>query len=145
MLTPTTKYKTATFPLEQRKFDVVGNASQGPAALCDVVLNGISASAGDIFLRLDRLERPSGEFIPELEVLACRHREDIVNATDFDAEMRKAMGARVSTSFFLFMATSRVIVDLGYDGDHLDTASSGPASSTRSTAVRNVVNYVAHA
>ena len=113
VLHPTTRYSIATFPLDANSFDVTGGYDEAPAALRDVVLNGVSASAGDIFLRLDRLERSSGEFIPELEVLACRHRQADVNATAFDEELQQALGDRRSTSFFLFVTSARVHFDFG--------------------------------
>ena len=103
VLRPTTQYSTAEFPLDAHRLGVTGREGEGAGALCDVVLNGASASAGDIFLRLDRLERASGEFIPELEVMACRHRKENVSAAAFDDELQKALGERRSSSFFLFL------------------------------------------
>lgn len=140
VLHPTTRYSTATFRLDANSFDVIGRVDEEPAALRDVVLNGVSASAGDIFLRLDRLERSSGKFIPELEVLACRHRQADVNAMAFDEELYKAFGDRRSTSFFLFVTSARVQVDLGAadlaksEGDGHGSASAG--YQTRSFSVR---------
>ena len=104
---PTTRFDTATFALEADSFGVPG------CALRDVVLNGVSASAGDIFLRLDRLDRSSGKFVPELEVLACRNCQKDMNAAAFDCELHKALGDRCSTSFFLFVTSARVNVDFG--------------------------------
>lgn len=141
VLHPTTQYSTATLPLNAHRLDVVGRAGEGHAALCDVVLNGASATAGDIFLRLDRLDRSSGEFVPELEVLACRHCQRDANAAAFDAELDKALGDRSSTSFFLFVTSARMCVDLG--SPELvppEVVGSGGAASgyaTRSVAVRS--------
>ena len=109
----TTQCNTATFAVNAGRFDVVGTPAEGPAGLRDVALNGLSASAGDIFLRLDRRDRATGDFLPELEVLACRHCVSNVNAEVFDMELQKALGRRCSTSFFLFVTSARVDVDLG--------------------------------
>jgi len=136
---------TATIQLGPDTFvvdgqNVEGRADEGLAAKADVVLNGISASAGDIFLRIDRDDRASSRFVPELEVIACRHRATTVNALDFDSERSKALGDRSTTSFFLFVSTSCVDVDLG-DFDPGEPNFSGEAAGvvTRSMKVRPVV------
>ena len=127
---------TGTFKVDGRK--VEGRAGEGIASSTDVVLNGISASAGDIFLRLDLADRDSSNFIPVLEVIACRRRTRPVNALDFDTELEKALGAGTKTmfSFFLFVSTSRVNVDLG-DSAFVEPAThSGSAGAmTRSIEV----------
>ena len=138
----TVQYSTATLPLDAHSLGV----TDASAALQDVVLNGASASAGDIFLRLDRLERSSGLFAPALEVMACRHRRENVNAMAFDCELDKAIGDRRSTSFFLFVTSARVIVDFGASSaaqlEQSDGSGGGVAASerqTRSVAVSRLV------
>lgn len=139
VLHPTTRYSTATLLLDAHRLGVTG--MEGAAALHDVVINGASASAGDIFLRLDRLDRSSGDFIPELEVLACRHRKENVNAVAFDSELQKALGDRRSTSVFLFVTTALVHVDFGAPESSLSEGAGGGGvlseHQTRSVSVRS--------
>jgi hypothetical protein len=111
VLQPSTQHETSTFPLDAASFAVCGTRVEGPAALHDVALNGVSATAGDILLRLDRRDRFTGIFMPELEVLACCHRLANVSAIAFDTELDKALGRCCSTSFFLLVTTARVVVD----------------------------------
>ena len=141
VLHPRTQYCTATFPIDAHNFAVTGREDEGPAGLLDVVLNGASASAGDIFLRLDRHDKRLGDFVPELEVLACRHCLADVNAMAFDHELQKALGDRRSSSFFLFVTSAYVHVDLDVpEIDELAGEGGGGASSgpqTRSVSVRS--------